>query len=141
MVNRSGNVGTATETAVVRVLNAHGFPTAERRRLRGRYDLGDITGCPGLVWEVKGGNAARHASDALIEQWLDETEQERDNAHAWHGVLVVARKGIGPANADRWWAIVRAHHGDVSVTVRYYLADYLTLLRMRGYGEPLQRAS
>lgn len=138
MVNKSGSIGTAAETAVVRVFNANGFPHVERRRLRGRYDMGDLTGCPGLCVEIKGGAAAKNASDAQIAAWLDETETERLNAGAYHGVLVVQRKGIGAPNAGRWWAVIRDGHGAV---VRYYLADYLRVLRMCGYGEPLEDAA
>jgi len=104
--NKSGAIGTQTETAVVRFLRANGFEGAERRRLKGKLDEGDITGTPGIVWEVKGGNAARTASDAVITGWLDDTETERQNAHADLGILVVQRSGIGPANAGRWWAVM-----------------------------------
>ena len=137
MVNKSGNIGTAAETAVVRVFNANGFPHVERRRLRGNKDCGDLSGIPGVVVEVKGGNAARNASDRLIESWLDETQVETVNAGADIGVLIVARRGIGPANAGQWWAITRNRHG---MTIRYYLADYLRWLRILGYGEPLTDA-
>lgn len=134
MVNKSGNIGTAAETAVCRVFNSNGFPFVERRRLRGAKDCGDLTGIPGVVVEVKGGAAAKTASDALIDRWLDETEVERVNADAHIGMLVVARKGIGAPNAGRWWAISRNQFG---MPVRYHLADYLRLLRLMGYGEPL----
>lgn len=149
MANKSGNIGTATETAVVRVFQANGFPHVERRRLRGAKDCGDLTGIPGVVVEVKGGAAARTASDAQIEKWLDETAIERVNAGAQVGVLVVARKGIGLANADRWWAIMRTGHIGTHLTstpvvapvhgatVRLYLADALRMLRAAGYGDPL----
>lgn len=138
MVNKSGNIGTMTATAVVRVFNANGFPHAERRVQKGRYDEGDLTGVPGVAVEIKGGNAARTASDAQIEAWLDETEVERINSDANIGLLIVARKGIGAANAHRWWAITRDAFGH---PMRYYLADYLRLLRMWGYGEPLEDAA
>lgn len=104
--NKSGAIGTATETAVVRYLNANGWPGAERRRLKGTHDQGDVTGCPGICWEIKGGEAARRASDSVIAGWLMDTETERVNARADIGILVVARSGIGPANAYYWWAIM-----------------------------------
>lgn len=154
MTNRSGAIGTAAETAVVRVFQANGFPHCERRRLRGAKDCGDlITGAPGLVVEVKGGAAARNASDALIEKWLDETEAERVNAGADIGLLVVARKGIGGANAHRWWVVTRSGGKGThltselvlapvrGVTVRMHLADALGMLRAAGYGEPLEDAA
>ncbi|MFF3443589.1 hypothetical protein [Streptosporangium sp. NPDC002721] len=150
MVNKPKARGTATETAVVRALRTLGFPHAERRALAGAYDLGDITGCPGLVWEVKGGDAAKTASDGLIADWLAETEAERANAGADVGVLVMQRRSIGPSNAHRWWAVLRlsdvvrlgsyGRHtipADIDCPVRLLLADVCTLLRRAGYGQPL----
>src|SRR5690606_27104000 len=52
-MSRSKDIGTRAETAVVRYLRANGFEHAERRALRGRQDAGDITGTPGICWEVK----------------------------------------------------------------------------------------
>jgi hypothetical protein len=153
--NRSGEIGTKTAESVVKVLQRNGFPYAERRSLKGAKDQGDITGTPGVCWEVKGGNAARNASDLLVTAWLAETERERVNAGADVGVLVVARKGIGDANADHWWAILRLiavvdltiGNDDFvqpdtwsymdAAPVRMHLADALLLLRGANYGEPV----
>lgn len=149
-MNRSKNVGTAAESAVVRFLAANGFPHAERRALRGSLDCGDVTGTPGICWEVKGGTAARTASDGLIAAWLVETDVERVNARADIGVLVVQRAGIGPANAGRWWAILplevsslhASDHPSVrDVPMRLHLADAVALLRAAGYGAPLDTAT
>lgn len=139
MTARPKDIGTAAETAVVKALRQHGFPQAERRALAGAYDLGDITGTPGIVWEVKGGNAAKTASDGQVEAWLDETERERVNADAAFGVLVLQRAGIGAANADRWWAVSREYVGpaDREVTIRTTLADACLRLRSWGYGAGL----
>lgn len=103
MSRRPRDIGTAAETAVVRHLQANGFPLAERRALHGASDLGDITGTPGLVWEVKGGDAAKTASDAQIAAWLAETERERVNADAVFGFLVVQRHR---KNVRDWWAVL-----------------------------------
>ncbi|MGC5012581.1 hypothetical protein ACLQ2R_17595 [Streptosporangium sp. DT93] len=150
MVNKPKAVGTAAESAVVRALRTLGFPHAERRALAGAYDLGDITGCPGLVFEVKGGEAAKNASDGLITDWMAETEAERANARADVGVLVLQRRGIGASNAHRWWAILRlsdvvrlgsyGRHStptEVDCPARVLLADACVLLRRAGYGQPL----
>jgi hypothetical protein len=145
VTNRPKAIGTAAETAVVRALRGLGFPHAERRALTGALDQGDITGCPGVCWEVKGGEAAKTASDADIDAWLIETENERHNADASIGVLVVQRRGVGPANASRWWAVLRAkksmhaaHHPAVpDFPVRLLLRDAVHLLRAAGYGDPL----
>ncbi len=134
---RPKDIGTEAETAVVRVMNGAGWPHAERRALRGNLDCGDITGCPGLVIEVKGGKAAKTASDGQVTAWLDETETERVNARADIGVLVMARAGIGPANAHMWWAIVHSKHFNafaVDCPVRLHLGDALAYLRELGYG-------
>lgn len=149
MVNRPRNIGTHAETAVARVLQSGGWPHAERRALRGTHDCGDITGTPGICWEVKGGEAARNASDGQIVLWLADTERERVNARANFGVLVVQRRGVGAGNAGRWWAVMRAHevarliHGIHDVkpnpVVRLHLTDVMELLRSAGYGEPLDR--
>ncbi|MCC5574543.1 hypothetical protein IMZ11_02670 [Microtetraspora sp. AC03309] len=152
-MNKPKAIGTQAESAVVKVLNATGWPLAERRILKGALDEGDITGTPALCWEVKGGDQARQASDALILEWLAETETERKNANAEFGILVVQRKGVGLANAGRWWAVMwacdlfRLHGGQVSgllgviytadIPIRLLLADAVTLLRMAGYGNPL----
>lgn len=152
MVNRPRNIGTAAESAVVRVLQANGWPSAERRALRGSLDCGDVTGTPGIVWEVKAGNVARSATDARVDAWLAETERERVNAEAMVGVLVVTRKGIGAPNADQWWAVLDLT--DVAtllactrdrealavlgrVLVRLTLGAAIRLLRLNGYGDPL----
>jgi hypothetical protein len=151
MTNRPRNIGTAAETAVVRYLQTHGFPNAERRSLRGILDAGDITGTPGICWEIKAGAAAKTASDGLVAQWLAETEQERVNARADVGVLVLARKGVGAVNAGRWWAVLRLEATDMLaigyppnfvtdaplIPVRIHLSDTVTWLRHSGYGDPL----
>ncbi|MFE7868821.1 hypothetical protein ACFUYE_00515 [Micromonospora humida] len=146
---RPRDIGTAAETAVVRYLVANGWPTAERRSLRGTADAGDITGTPGICWEVKGGDTARTASDLTITRWMAELDAETFNARAQHGVLVVQRAGVGPANAGRWWAWMTAAQlttlavqapadirGCTGWPVRMLLADAVGLLRAAGYGDP-----
>jgi hypothetical protein len=142
VTNKPKAIGTAAETAVVRALRTLGFPHAERRALTGALDQGDITGCPGLVFEVKGGNAAKVASDAQISAWLAETEAERINARADIGILVLQRRGVGAANAGRWWAYMQTNAWILGATkhdfpARMRLADAAHLLRTAGYGDPL----
>lgn len=105
MTNKPKAIGTAAESAVVRVLKDAGF-RAKRLTLHGSSDVGDVDcGHDAICIEVKGGHAAETASDGQIEKWLTETATERHNAGADIGILVVKRKGIGPANAGQWWAI------------------------------------
>lgn len=153
MSRRPRDIGTSAETATVRYLVPNGFPHAERRSLKGSLDQGDITGTPGVCWEVKGGEVAKKASDGQVALWLAETERERVNARAEVGVLVVQRAGIGPANAGRWWAVIDSwtmarlvdygatiYHDAATdrwtpkVPVRLHLGDAVRLLRWAGYG-------
>jgi hypothetical protein len=146
MVNRSKNIGTAGETAVVKAVRTRGFPGAERRALHGSTDLGDILLCPGAIVEVKAGNAAKTASDNQIEDWLGETIIEMTNADADVALLVVARKAIGAQNAHRWWAWVLLSQQNeildggemlVAWSPRFYLEDALEVVRHYGWGDPL----
>lgn len=146
-MSRSKDIGTRAETAVVRYLQANGFEHAERRALTGARDLGDVTGTPGIVWEVKARKAL--ISDREIAEWMDETETERVNADAEIGVLVVRRAGVGEGNAGRWWAYLSAGtlarlateggfvpYGQLGFPVRMLLGDAVRLLRAAGYGTP-----
>ena len=147
-MSRSKDIGTKAESAVVAVLRAHGFPTAERSALHGAHDQGDITGTP-ACWEVKGGHAAEQASDGQVLAWMAELDTECVNKGADLGVLVMKRKGVGHGNAERWWAVMwlrdtrefwvnpasdafgKATH---RIPVRMTLADACRVLRALGYG-------
>lgn len=147
-MSRSKDIGTETETAVVRYLRTHGWPSAERRALAGGTDLGDITGTPGLCWEIKGGATAEAAGDQLITDWLDETETERANAGADLGILVTKRASYGAARTAWWWAhmdlttlsaILRARRSipaDLATApARMHLHTAVALLHAAGYGD------
>lgn len=147
MVNRSKSVGTQAESAVVRYLRTHGFPHAERRALTGAQDFGDITGTPGVCWEIKSGKTAEKAGDGLVRDWLDETETERRNAGADVGVLVTKRAGYGPDRAASWWAhldlmslyAIASARAPLDPTVigqplRLHLSTLVPLLHAAGYG-------
>lgn len=150
MANRPKNIGTAAETAVVRAARRHGFPHADRLTLTGSQDRGDVGLCPGVILEVKGGEAARRASDQLIATWLAETERERINAGAHLAFLVTQRPGIGAPNAHRWWAHMTLttllHLADGydydrgptgRIPLRMTLDSALALLRDAGYGQAM----
>jgi len=113
-VSANRRKGTTFETLVVRYLQSVGFPYAERRALHGSLDKGDITGCGPLVFECKA--AKRHE----LSNWLAQTEQERVNAAADFGVLVVKRQGHN-TGAEQY-AIMR-------------LEDMVKLLKEAGYGD------
>ena len=152
MANRSKQVGTKAESAVVRAAQTRGFFGAERRALRGRNDVGDVLLCPGVVVQVKGGDMARKASDALVSKWLEQTEQQRRNANAAHAFLVVQRAGVGPRNAHQWhaywtadaWARLLGHEAPVALagaTIRTSLESSLAALVANGWGGPSSEPS
>jgi hypothetical protein len=165
MTNKPKAIGTAGETAVVRFLGPNGFSGAERSALHGGQDQGDITGTPGVAWEVKAGHVAEVAADGSLATWLAQTEAERLNRGADVAVLVLKRKGRGAARAGEWWAYLpgwafvmlarlplpavdKAHPWQVweftyrsAPIVRITLAEVVTLLRRAGYGDPLDEVS
>jgi Holliday junction resolvase len=115
-LSKAKQKGTSAETALVKYLQANGFPMAERRALNGSTDLGDITGTPCLAWEVKN-HKAYH-----IPEWLRETQIETGNAKADFGILAVKPNGVGLGNAGDWWAIMT-------------MQQMVRLLREAGYGD------
>lgn len=116
MANTSKAKGTAAETAVARYLQHAGFPYAERRALAGTTDKGDITGTPGLVFEVKNHKSAQPAA------WLDEAKRESSNAAADYGIVIFKR--MLRSDPGDWFALLS-------------VADLVRLLRQAGYGDSL----
>jgi hypothetical protein len=148
-VSRSKDIGTRAETGVVRFLRTAGWPHAERRALAGVHDLGDVTGTPGIVWEVKA--RKKPPGDGEIAAWMDETEAERNNADAEIGILVVRRPGYGQERAGHWWAYLRLDaliagndsiigsprwYAARGVPVRLTLSHAAAYLHAAGYGTP-----
>lgn len=105
--------GTRAESAVVAYLRDRGFIHAERRALNGAKDLGDVTGIPNVVIEVK--NQNRHS----FSEWLDEAEVERENAGADVGAAWVKRRGKG--SAGDWFVVMTGE-------------TFASLLEDAGYG-------
>jgi hypothetical protein len=103
-MSKSKAKGTAAETAVVKALQRLGWPHVERRALQGTLDKGDIAGIPGVCFEVK------DAKTWQVSGWLQETMEERVNANATHGILVIKLPGIGHANADKWLTVMDDDH-------------------------------
>lgn len=110
VVNKPKNIGTAAETAVVRFLLSLGYDTTTvmRKTLAGASDVGDVW-CHHadgtIIFEVKGGEAARTASHAQIEAWLAEAAREKANAALdtrVTPVLVTQRRGVGVGRAGDW---------------------------------------
>jgi hypothetical protein len=86
--------GRATENQAVAWLISKGWVNAERRRLTGSEDQGDVTGIPGICIEVK--SAAAWAP----VRWLRECSLETLNAKAEIGFVMARPKG--GVNVDDW---------------------------------------
>lgn len=111
-MSKSKSIGTRAETAVRNYLLSVGYNPLEAHRnvLKGKDDEGDVwlREASGLiVFEVKGGKAAKDASFQQINKWYDEAEKERDNADGRFGFLVTQRAGVGYPRAGDWWAYAR----------------------------------
>jgi hypothetical protein len=96
--------GRQTEQAVVDWLRQRGY-AAERRRLTGTEDVGDIGGIPGLVVEVKHGGL-RDAPGGLAELATETANADkRWPADAPHlGFLVCKKKGT--KNPEAWYCLM-----------------------------------
>jgi len=133
-VSRSKQKGTAWETAIVRYLNDHGFPNAERRALSGTQDRGDIAGITAHhdalraaygLGDVLGRSGvcveAKNCSATSLGAWMDEAIAEQANGGADYAVVWHHRRG-------------KASPGDGFVTMTG--AAWVRLIRQAGYGDP-----
>lgn len=91
--------GRQAEADLVAWLRLHGLPYAERRRLAGTADRGDIAGWPGVVVEVKSG----HTLD--LPGWMRELDAEQENDGADVGLLVIRLRG--QTDPAAWLAVQR----------------------------------
>lgn len=98
MANPARDKGTKAESGVVRYLQSTYWPYAERRSLNGALDKGDITGTPGLCWEVK--------SAAVIQWWgwIQEAVIEAANCNGAMEILVVKPPRVGFTDVGGWYA-------------------------------------
>jgi hypothetical protein len=134
-MSKAKQIGTAAETAVRKHLLSAGYSELEAHRnvLKGTNDEGDVwlrEPLRGLiVFEVKGGKAAKEASYGQIEKWFQETELEKHNAKAKFGFLVTQRAGVGAPRAGEWWAYCKL--GDI-LELKSHLPNLdATLVRIR----------
>jgi hypothetical protein len=79
--------GTAWESAIVKTLIACGWPHAERRRLNGSADRGDIAGVPGICIEAK------NTKSYDLAGAVGEASREALNANVPIGVAWIKRHG------------------------------------------------
>lgn len=101
--------GAETELRFAEHLTTHGWPWAQVRRGAGT----DITGTPGLAWELK----ARRGFTPLA--WLRQVRAHQ----AGLPIAVIRPDGLGPAHIDEWCALMR-------------ISDLIQLLHAAGYGTP-----
>jgi hypothetical protein len=141
-LSKSKDIGTRAETAVRNYLLSVGYNPldAHRNVLKGTADEGDVwlRETYGLiVFEVKGGKAAKEASYGQVEKWMQEAETERANANAKFGFLVTQRAGVGYPRAGEWWAYAKVQdiiylrtHLDIidESIVRLRLSDLVKLI-------------
>lgn len=92
--------GTYAENRVRDYLKEAGFPYCERLALHGSKDIGDLTGVPGMVWEIK--NEKR----ITLAGYMDELVAEKHNAHLNHGVVVIPRRSH---HISRAYAVTELH--------------------------------
>lgn len=83
--------GTSWETEIVRTLVENDWPHAERRRLSGSFDRGDIAGVVGVCIEAK--NTAK----VELAAFLDEAKTEGANARAAVSAAWIKRRGRSTA--------------------------------------------
>ena len=90
--------GREAENAVVNYLNQRGWRTAERRRLTGANDRGDISGMEDLTIEVKA------EKRIALAGYMKELEAEMENTGDRYGVAVIKKRGtLDPAH---WYAVM-----------------------------------
>lgn len=104
--------GTSWESEIVRTLIEYGWPHAERRRLSGAYDKGDIAGVPGVVIEAKNTKALDLAGA------VNEAIAEGVNANAAVAVAWIKRRGNAKARGG--YVVMDGH-------------QFLQLLKEAGY--------
>ena len=142
-MSKSKSIGTKAETALRNHILSVGYTELEAHRnvLTGSADEGDVwLRHPRLgliIFEVKGGKAAKEASYEQVKKWFLEAETEKKNANARFGFLVTQRAGVGYPRAGEWWAyaklgdLVHLHNSslsDVGPLVRVTVSDLMSLV-------------
>lgn len=88
--------GTSWETEIVNALIRNGWPHAERRRLAGARDRGDIAGVAGVVIEAKNTNRLDLAG-AVDEAHTEALNDNTGVLGVSHGVAWIKRRGKASA--------------------------------------------
>lgn len=108
--------GRETEHITAQHLTQNGFPHAQPVGA-GRSGT-DITGTPGINWEIKARRALNLGAD------LRQVAKHGNGL----GILVIRLDGMGPASIADWPMAMR-------------LSDGITLLRAAGYGQPINASN
>ncbi len=136
MANANRDKGLRAERELVKWLRLNGFPHAERSIVTGyrhasrqRFDGGDITGTPSIIWSVK--DCARE----YIHEWWGELTAM---AGTPQDIRLLIQKRKGHANPGEWWCWLPLAHLAPGATglIRVELRHWVPELRKRGYGEP-----
>ena len=144
-MSKAKQIGTRAETAVKNYLLSVGYTPlqAHRNVLKGSADEGDVwlrePNWGLIVFEVKGGKAAKDASFNQIQKWWNEALTEKKNAKADYGFLVTQRAGVGYPRAGEWWAYIDLQtliflttrlntYRKINPLVRLQLSELITLI-------------
>lgn len=116
MANRSKQVGTAAESAVVKYILDKGL-YCHRKTLSGAVDEGDVwvvmpSGGIAVI-QVKAGRSAETASIELMDRWLRDAEDQAGAAKGDMAFLVTKVSGRGDARVGDWTLSWRTPHGRV----------------------------
>jgi len=137
--------GATAERAVAAYLRTHGWPHAERAIRTGfrtaertGADPGDLTGTPGICWQITDRDDLEQ--DAVLTRRMADTTEQATAARADLGLLVHRRRGH--ADPGRWWCWMDLAAASLLLDgatfgpqlVRMELGDVVALLRLRGYG-------
>ena len=117
MPNRMKMKGDRAERAAKDIAAASGFPWCERLKAGDQRDKGDLWLAPGVMAQVK------DRKTIALRQWLGELTEQKSNARADLGVLVV--KLSAPGKPPIWAAVME-------------FEPWLKLARQAGWGQPLE---
>lgn len=136
------NKGADFERKVARWLCDNGFPHAERGVRNGwrtderaSADPYDIVGTVGLLWSLKHGGPG-YTSEPACARYLTEVHEEAIS-RGLTGLLVVKRSGVADIGAS-WCHWMQPVGDGTRIHVRTTLRDAVAVLRVVGFGEPVE---
>lgn len=115
-------MGTAHESAIKLWLQAHGWPYADRRRLNGAADLGDLQLSERIPFIIEAKTAKKTTERATLGTFVKELEAEVINSKSEAGAVVF--KKVGTTDVGEFYALMPV--------------KYLNVLLEKCYGESMQ---